>query len=99
LNAAHQEGLTARTAILGSVRLLRSADEAIRLKETFTDLTIPDGLVSRLKTAGNEGAQLKEGIKICNELIKRIKVLNGLRGIHIIDAGNEKHILELMSAA
>jgi methylenetetrahydrofolate reductase (NADPH) len=98
LGAAREQGLTSRTAILASVRPLTGADEAIRLKDKFTDLLIPDVLISRLKSAGNEDAQQKEGTAICIEIIKKIKNLNGLRGIHIMSAENEKLLPQLIAA-
>jgi hypothetical protein len=35
---------------------------------------------------------------ICIEIIKKIKNLNGLRGVHIMSAGNEKLLPQLIAA-
>ena len=69
--------------ILAGVMALDSADEAERLRKTYTDHSIPDAVIERLKKAGDEGAQKKEGLKICLETIGKLKALKGLRGIHV----------------
>ncbi|MDD5313099.1 MAG: methylenetetrahydrofolate reductase, partial [Dehalococcoidia bacterium] len=92
LAAARDKGLTDMTAILAGVLPLTGADKALRLKEQFTDMVIPDALISRLKSAGDEAAQLKEGIAICSEIVQKIKNIPGLRGIHIMSGGNERFV-------
>jgi methylenetetrahydrofolate reductase (NADPH) len=99
LKAADKEGITEKTAILAGVMPLSSADEAMELREKFTDFRIPDAVVERLKAAGDEGAQKKEGIKICAETISAVKVMKGLRGIHILSGGNEPVVPEVLSTA
>jgi len=83
LNAAISEGITAKAAILAGVLALDSAAEAERLRNTYTDYSIPDSIIDRLKKAGDETAQKKEGLNICIETIKKLKNMKGLRGIHI----------------
>jgi len=83
LNAAISEGIAAKAAILAGVAVLDSATEADRLRNTYTDYVIPDSVINRLKKAGNEEAQKKEGLNICIETIKKLKTMKGLRGIHI----------------
>ncbi|RPJ34936.1 MAG: methylenetetrahydrofolate reductase, partial [Planctomycetaceae bacterium] len=61
LNAARQEGLADKTAILAGILPLSSVQEAEKLREAHTELRIPDVLVAKLKAAGNADAQEKEG--------------------------------------
>jgi len=98
LAAAREKGLTDRATILAGVLPLTGADEALRLKDKYTDMMIPDEMISRLKSAGDETAQLKEGLTICTEIIQKIKNLPGLRGIHIMSGGNERLVPQLISA-
>jgi methylenetetrahydrofolate reductase (NADPH) len=98
LDAVCSERITEKVAILAGVMPLASAAEAKKLKETYTDLNIPDEVIARLNKAGNEEAQKKEGVAICAEIIKKIKGLPGLRGIHIISGGNEAVVPQLISA-
>jgi methylenetetrahydrofolate reductase (NADPH) len=99
LDAAKAEGVTAKAAILAGVLPLDSAAEAEKLRNTYTDYIIPDNVIDRLKKAGGETAQKKEGIAICVETIKKLKQMKGLRGIHILSGGKEKIVPEILAAA
>ena len=55
-------------------------------------------MIERLKTAGDEAAQKKEGLAICVETIKP-KEMQGLRGIHILSGGKEESCRKFLHAA
>lgn len=97
LETARNEGITENVAILAGVLPLTGAAEAKKLNETFTDFNIPVDVISRLGSAGNEEAQLREGLAICAETINQLKGLPGLRGIHIFSGGNETAVPALIS--
>jgi hypothetical protein len=78
---------------------LTSADEAVKLNETYTDFNIPGEVIERIKKAGDPNAQKKEGLAICAEIIKKIKNIKGLRGVHIFSGGNEAVVPEIIAAA
>jgi methylenetetrahydrofolate reductase (NADPH) len=99
LDAAVSEGITEKTAILAGIMPLESAAEAEKLRETYTDLYISDELIERLKAAGDEQAQKKEGLAISAETIKKIKDMNGVRGIHILSGGKEAIVPELLAVS
>jgi methylenetetrahydrofolate reductase (NADPH) len=99
LDAAREEDLVDRTAILASILPLSSAEEAEKLREAHTELRIPDALVARLKAAGNDDAQEKEGLKICAEIVGKLRGTKGIRGIHILSGGREKLVSKLRVAA
>ena len=99
LDAARTEGITDKAAILAGVLPLDSAAEAEELRDTYTDFTIGDEVVDRLRAAGDEEAQKKEGLAICAETIQKIKDLEGLRGIHILSGGKEPVVPELLTAS
>jgi methylenetetrahydrofolate reductase (NADPH) len=99
MKAAGSRGVTSKAAVLAGVLPLRSAREAEELKAGYTDISIPDAVVERLRAAGDEAAQKKEGLAICLEIIKRIRTIEGLRGIHILSGGREEMVPELISAA
>jgi methylenetetrahydrofolate reductase (NADPH) len=98
LEIARSEGITEKVAILAGVLPLTGAAEAKKLNETFTDFSIPVEMIARLESAGNEEAQLKEGMAICAGLIRQLKGLPGLRGIHIFSGGNETVVPGLIAA-
>jgi len=99
LDAAVSEGISEKTAILAGIMPLQSAAEAERLRDTYTDLYISDELIERLKAAGDEQAQKKEGLAVCAETIKKIKDINGARGIHILSGGKEAVVPELLAVS
>jgi len=99
LDAARKEGFTQKVAILAGVFPLGSAAEAHKLRDHYAEFRIPDYVIERLKKAGNDAAQKKEGIAICAETIKQLKPLEGLRGIHILSGGKESSVPEILAAA
>ena len=99
LDAVRKAGLKQKAAILASVLPLESAAEAQKLRDTYAEFCIPDQVIERLKKAGDNGAQKKEGLAICVETIKQLKALEGLRGIHIFSGGREAVVPELIAAA
>jgi methylenetetrahydrofolate reductase (NADPH) len=99
LNASISDGITAKAAILAGVLALDSADEAEKLRNTYTDYIIPDSVIGRLKKAGDAAAQKKEGLNICIETIGKLKKMKGLRGIHIHCGCKGKVSPEVVAAA
>ena len=99
LDAARSEGITERAALLAGVLPLGGAAEAERLCDTYTDFSISKEVLDRIRSAGDQEAQKKEGLAICVEIIKKIKDMQGLRGLHILSGGNEEIVPELLAAA
>lgn len=99
ITAARGLGITQQTAILAGVLPLASAGEAESLRAKYMDLFIPDSIIARLRAAGDDAAQQKEGLTICVETIKKIKATDGVKGIHILSGGKENRIAEIMTAA
>ncbi len=98
LEAVCNVGLADKTAILAGVLPLKSAAQAKELAETHTDFVIPEAIIDRLTAAGGSEVQEKEGVKIAAEIIKKLKGLPGLKGVHILSGGNESTINELLSS-
>jgi methylenetetrahydrofolate reductase (NADPH) len=98
-DAAREAGIAGKTAILAGVCPLDSAEEAEHLRDTYTEFIIPDGVIERLKSAGDAAAQKKEGRAICLETIQALRNIQGLRGIHILSGGKEECIPEILGAA
>jgi methylenetetrahydrofolate reductase (NADPH) len=99
LDAAREEGLVDKIAIIAGVLPLTSAEEAEHLRMTHTDMHIPDKLVEKLKAAGNADAQAKQGLAMCAETIAKLKATKGIRGIHIVSGGKEALVQKVRAAA
>jgi len=97
LKEVRQKGLTEKAAFLASVMPLRSAAQAKELVEKHTDFIIPPAIIKRLESAGDDTAQRKEGVKIAGEIMKQLKSVPGLKGIHILSGGNESVVPELVT--
>jgi methylenetetrahydrofolate reductase (NADPH) len=97
IEAAQKEGVTERTAIIAGVLPFRSAVEAENMRDKYMDMSIPDQVIERLNSSGDEEAQRKEGISICVEVIKEIKGLDGVKGIHILSGGRETSVPEVIA--
>lgn len=98
LEAARSAGLADKTAILAGVMPLKGAAQAQELTTTHSEFVIPETVISRLVAAGDAEAQAKEGVKIAAEIIKKLKGLQGLKGVHILSGGNELKVNELLAA-
>lgn len=98
IDAARKENITEKTAILAGIIPLESAEEAENLRKEHTDFHIPDKVIERLRTAGDQAAKKKEGLAISAEIIKNIKKMEGVRGIHIISGGKEAIVPEVIDS-
>jgi methylenetetrahydrofolate reductase (NADPH) len=99
LEAVIKEGLAERVAILAGVLPLSSAADAKKLSDTYTDFVIENNIIERMQSAGHQAAQKEEGFAICVETAKKLKLMKGLRGVHIISGGNESIVPELIANA
>lgn len=99
IESAQKEGVPEKTAIIAGVLPFRSAVEAEDMRDKYMDMSIPDQVIERMNSAGDEEAQKKEGISICVEVIKGIKGLDGVKGIHILSGGRESSVPEIIAAS
>jgi methylenetetrahydrofolate reductase (NADPH) len=99
MEMARNEGMTEKVAILAGVLPLNDAAEAEELCEKHTDFHIPDDVITRMKKAGDQEAQRKEGVAIAAEIVKEIKKIDGVRGVHFLSGGKETTIPELLTAS
>jgi len=99
LKAVVAEGVTKKAAIMAGVLPLGSAAEALKLRDMHTDFCIPDDVVERLKAAGGDDAQKKAGMAICVETIRKLRKMDGLKGVHLLSGGKEAVVPEIIAAA
>ncbi len=98
LEQARNQKITENTAILAGVMPLSGYQEAETLRDHYMDLSIPDSIIERLKKAGDKGAQKKEGLNICLETIRKMKKMDGVKGIHLLSGGKEKRVSEIIAS-
>lgn len=90
MEGVRKEGLNKKCAILACVAV-PNGTESVRK-------TIPDNISHRLKGL-TEKKRANEAAKICIEQIKAIKDIEGIKGIHIMAAGHESLIPEIVGGA
>jgi methylenetetrahydrofolate reductase (NADPH) len=88
--------LDKRTAILASVLLLTSVEQARELQRSQMYGPIGEDVVARI---GNAADPAKEGVSLAAEMAKKIKTLPGVRGIHILCGGCESLASQVINQA
>ncbi|MFZ5994353.1 MAG: methylenetetrahydrofolate reductase [Thermodesulfobacteriota bacterium] len=92
---AREEGLIEKCLILATVMPLRSAREARAIHEKRRGVEVSQDIMTRLGGVP-EPEQAREGLRICAEQIQALKEMKGVRGVHIMSAGREEVIPELI---
>jgi methylenetetrahydrofolate reductase (NADPH) len=91
-------GLHEKCAILAGVTPLKSAGMAKYMKNNVPGMDVPDALIQRLSGVPKE-KQAEEGVKICVEMIRQLKEIEGVRGVHIMAIEWEQKVAEIVKAA
>ncbi len=89
-------GLTRQLAILIGINPLRSAKSAQWMKNHLHGTVIPDAFIARMEKAANP---VREGTRICMELIDELATIPGVAGVHIMAPGNDAAIPEVIAEA
>ena len=90
------EGLHERCFIIAGVGPIGSARTARWVRGKVPGVHIPDGIVARLENAANPR---EEGKRICIELMRRIRRISGIAGVHLMTPKQDHLIPELVTAA
>jgi methylenetetrahydrofolate reductase (NADPH) len=88
-------GITKELALLVGVNPLRSAKSAQWMKNNLFGTIIPDAMIARMEKAADP---VREGIRICVELIEELATVPGIAGVHIMAPGNDAAIPEVIAA-
>lgn len=74
------EGLHEKTAILAGIIIPKSAGMLKYMNDSVAGVSVPESLIRRMSEAADQKA---EGVAIAVELIKEIRKIEGIRGVHI----------------
>jgi methylenetetrahydrofolate reductase (NADPH) len=89
-------GLDRRAPILAGVAPLRSARAARHMRDRVPGMEIPEALVRRMEQAGDDRARREEeGLRICVEIVQRLREMPGLGGFHLMPIGWEAAVGEI----
>lgn len=91
-------GLHERCRILAGVGLLPSPGLLRRVRASLPGVYVPEALVERL-LAVPEHRFGQEALRVCAELVARVREVEGVAGIHVMAFGNEEAVPELIERA
>lgn len=91
----HAAGISDDFYLLIGVAPLRSAKSARWMKNNLFGTIIPDAMIERMEKVVDP---LKEGRKICLELLEAFVEIPGIAGVHIMAPNHEEAIPEVISA-
>ncbi|MHC4412798.1 MAG: methylenetetrahydrofolate reductase, partial [Planctomycetota bacterium] len=75
-----KEGLHKKVYILAGLTPVRSAKALQYMKNNVAGMSIPDELIRRMESAEDTK---EEGVRICLEMIEKVKNIEGITGIHL----------------
>ncbi len=87
-------GLLDRAFILVGVGPLRSAKAAQWMRTHVPGVHIPDDVIRRLAGAQN---QAQEGRRLCVDMIREIRAIKGVSGVHVMAYRQEEAVAEVIS--
>lgn len=89
-------GLHKKTYILAGVSPLKSVGMARYMKNNVPGMDVPDELIERMKGAEDPKA---EGIEICVDIIKQVRKIEGVSGVHIMAIEWEEAVPRIVEKA
>ena len=89
-------GLDKRVYILAGVGPLASAKAARWMRSNVPGIHIPDAVIARLERAEKPG---EEGKRICIELMRQIRDIPGVAGVHVMAYRREHLVSEIVEAS
>jgi len=98
MHVVHEEGLDRKAFILAGVGPLRSWKVACWMNEHVPGVVIPEPLLDHLsRTPGPE--QREEGKRLCVDLIRQIREIPGVSGVHVMAYRQESLVAEIVEEA
>ena len=86
-------GLHEKVFILPGVGPLASAKGAEWMRTNVPGVHIPDDVIRRLKGAEN---QREEGVNVCVDMIRELREIDGVHGVHIMAYKQEHRVAEIV---
>jgi methylenetetrahydrofolate reductase (NADPH) len=91
-------GLLHKVFIIPSIGIPRSARGARFMKEKVPGLFVPDSLVARMEKTP-PAKQAEEGIQVAVELVRAVREIPGVSGVHLIGIKWEEGVVRVAEAA
>jgi len=82
MNAIRDEGMDKQVYILAGVMPVRSVKALLYMKESVPGMRIAPEYIKRLEAVTDKDASMEEGVKIAVEIMKQLKQIPGVAGLH-----------------
>jgi len=96
METVRKEGLHKKVFILAGVGPLASAKAARWMRTNVPGIHIPDRVIDRLEAADKPG---EEGKQICIELVRQMRQIEGVAGVHIMAYRREHMVNEIIESS
>lgn len=93
MRAVCDMGLHEKAFIMAGVGPLASAKSAEWIRANVPGVHIPDNIIRRLNGAEN---QKEEGVSLCVDMIRELKEIEGVSGVHIMAYKQESRVAEIV---
>jgi methylenetetrahydrofolate reductase (NADPH) len=84
MDAVRAEGLDKQVFILAGVMPVRSVKALLYMKESVPGMRIADEYIKRMEAITDKDAAMAEGVKITVEIIKQLRQIPGVAGVHMM---------------
>ena len=98
MEAVRQQELHKKVYILAGVAPIKSAGAARYMKNKVPGMEVPDEVVDRMASAP-KGEAKQMGIDLCVDIIKQIRQIEGVAGIHLMAIEWEEAVAEIVEKA
>jgi len=98
MEAVRQQELHKKVYILAGVSPIKSAGAARYMKNKVPGMDVPDEVVDRMASAP-KGEAKQMGIDLCVDIIKQVRQIEGVAGIHLMAIEWEEAVAEIVERA
>ena len=90
-------GVLDRAKVIVGVAPLRSAKQARFMDEKLFGVSVPPALIEALDTAGGDAERVGAGLT--TELVRAIRQIRGVAGVHLMGMGNDAVVRQVVESA
>ena len=98
MKRVRDRGLDEKVKILAGVAPVKSVGAARYMKTRVPGMDVPDSVIARLQGVPKEQVP-KEGIRLCVDIIRQLREIEGVAGVHIMAIEWEEVVPEIVEAA
>jgi len=98
MEVVRERGLHEKVKILAGVAPIKSVGAARYMQTRVPGMDVPDAVVERLRGVPKEEVS-KEGIRLCVDIINRVREIKGVAGIHLMAIEWEEVVSEIVEEA